>query len=274
MRFKEQVEKRGSDFKDTVYCFTEEEGEVWALLRWLRARKFDYQEVVKMVEEATECRAEAKSTEFYKDPKKALGCDMALYMAQFPQLYSGYDKNGIPLFFSKPGVLNIDAVECITTLDGILKFHWFFMMHDFGDLLRAQKKNREGFHRFEAVCVLDLAKLSVTQLGSRTMAIIKEQAAIDSLCFPETMSRMVIINAPTFFSATWRIIKGWIDPRTAAKVDVISSRSSWEKRLKELAPIDQIPSDYGGAGPSTVETLNAASPGDMKRLYTEVLYVR
>jgi hypothetical protein len=227
-----------------------------------------------MVEEATECRATPKKDDFYEDPSKALGCDMALYMSQFPQVYSGYDKRGIPLFFSKPGVLNIDAVDSITTLGGILKFHWFFMMHDFGGRLRAQKVDREGFARFEAVCILDLANLSISQLGSRTLAIIKEQAFIDSLCFPETMAKMVIINAPSFFAASWGIIKGYIDVRTASKVDVFSSRPKWEKKLRELCDEEQLPSDYGGTGPSTIDTLNAASPGDMKRLFTHVFYVR
>ena len=274
MKFKEEIEKRDQEFKATIYHFGEEEGEVWCLTRWLRARKFVYDDVIKMVEEATVCRKDPKAADFFEDPSKALGCDMALYMAQFPQIYSGFDKRGIPLFFSKPGVLNIDAVECIKTLDGILKFHWFFMVHDFGGRLRSQKADRPGFNRFEAVCILDLAHLSISQLGSRTLAIIKEQAFIDSLCFPETMSQMVIINAPTFFAASWSIIKGYLDARTAAKVSVYASRTKWEKKLLELCDEDQLPSDYGGKGPSTIETLEAASPGKMKRLFTHCMYVR
>lgn len=275
-KFKDEIAARDSnpDFAATIYSFGEEEGEVWALLRWCRARKFVYDDIITMVDQAMECRAEAKKEDFYLDPKLALGCDMALYMKQFPQVYSGYDKNGIPLFFSKPAKMNIDALEAITTLQGIIKFHWHYMMIDFGQRLRQQKAEKEGFHRFECVCVMDLSGLSVSQLNSRTLAVTKEQATIDSLCFPETMNRMVIINAPSFFSATWSVIKGFIDARTVGKVDVISSKKKGEARLLELADADQLPSDYGGTAPSTEETLNAASPGDMKRLYTEVMYVR
>lgn len=274
VKFKSEVEKRGGDFKDTVYNFGEEEGECWALCRWLRARKYDYNEVVTMITEATALRADAKTSDFYPDPKAALGCDANVYFAQFPQLYTGFAKNGAPLFISKAGVLNVDAVECITTLDGILKFHWYIMMHDFGDRLRAQKKENDKFKRFECVIVLDLAHLTTTQLGSRALAIIKEQSKIDSLCFPETMSKMVIVNAPVFFAASWRLIKGWLDPRTTSKIDVISSRTSWEKKLKEFIDDDQLPEDYGGSGPNTTETLDSTAPGDMKRLRTVVMYLR
>lgn len=147
-RFQSEVEKRGGDFRSTVYSFGEEEGEVWALCRWLRARKFIYDDVITMVEEATETRKEAKAKDFYPDPVEALYVDASLYFDQYPQLYSGVAKNGAPLFISKPGTLNVDGVECLTTLDGILKFHWYVMMHDFAQRLRDQKKKDPNFKRY------------------------------------------------------------------------------------------------------------------------------
>ena len=147
-KFKDEVSKRGGDFKDTVFCFGLEEGEVWALCRWLRARKYVYDDVIKMVEEATEVRKEAKAKDFYPDPLDALGCEASLFYAQYPQLYCGYAKSGVPVFISKPGILNVDGMETITTLDGIIKFHWFIMMHDFAKRLRGQKaKDPENFKR-------------------------------------------------------------------------------------------------------------------------------
>jgi hypothetical protein len=275
MKFKAEIEKRGGDFKDTIYCFGLEEGEVWALCRWLRARKYVYDDVIAMVEEATKTRAVAKTKDFYPDPKEALGCDMSVYFAQFPQLYSGFAKNGAPLFISKPGVLNVDAVECITTISSIVKFHWYVMMHDFADRLRAQKKVDPSFKRFECVCVLDLANLTLGQLSQRSLAIIKEQSAIDSVCFPETMNKMYIINGPRFFGATWSLIKGWLDPRTANKIEVISSRKQWEKALLDYVDIEQLPSDYGGKGPNTQDTIEKeAFTGKLKHMHTEVLYLR
>jgi CRAL/TRIO domain len=120
---------------------------------------------------------------------------------------------------------------------------------------------------------LDLNKLTASQLSRRALAIIKEQSAIDSVCFPETMSKMLIINAPTFFTASWRLIKGWLDPRTSAKIEVISSRSAAEKRLRELVDVDQLPSDYGGKGPDTNATLEQSFQAEY-RLQTKMLYLR
>lgn len=147
-QFKDEVEKRGGDFRDTVYSFGEIEGEAFALSRWCRARKFVLQDIIKMVEEATQVRKAAKDVDFYPNPVDALGVDASLFFVQYPQLYSGYTKRGVPLFISKPGILNVDGMECITTLDGILKFHWHIMMHDFATRLQTQKaKDPENFKK-------------------------------------------------------------------------------------------------------------------------------
>lgn len=106
------------------------------------------------------------------------------------------------------------------------------------------------------------------------MSIIKEQSFIDSLCFPETMAKMVIVNAPRFFSLSWSIIKGWLDARTANKVEVISNKKASEKRLLELVDAQHLPCDYGGKGPNTHALLDSTCPGTMKRLFHEVLYLR
>ena len=274
MKFRDEVEKRGGEFKNTVYSFGDIEGEAFCLTRWLRARKFKYDDVISMIEEATEVRADARKHDFYPDPSEALGCEPSVFQAQYPQLYHGYAKNGCPVFISKPGILNCDGMECITTLDGILKFHWHVMMHDYKMRLLKHKEAHPNFTRFECVVVIDLDHLSTSQLSQRALSIVKTQTAIDSVCFPETMNRTLVINAPRFFSMTWSIIKGWIDPRTAGKIELISSRKNWESRLRELVDEEQLPSDYGGKGMATTETLKKEAPEGVLQQHHELVYVR
>lgn len=85
---------------------------------------------------------------------------------------------------------------------------------------------------------------------------------------------MFIINGPRFFSASWRLIKGWLDPRTASKIEVCSTKEQARKKLLELVDEDQLPSDYGGTGPDTKETLRTQIHGEATRLHTEMLYLR
>jgi len=81
------------------------------------------------------------------DGREALGCSPSLFLAHYPQLYPGFAKNGCPLFISKPGLIDIDAIECITSVDGILKFHWHVMCHDFAGRLKKAKEADKNFTR-------------------------------------------------------------------------------------------------------------------------------
>jgi len=274
IKFQKEVQTRGDDFKKTIYSFGESEGEANALGRWLRARKFNYDDVIAMIEEATKECKQPSADGYYPDAKVALGVEPQLYISQYPQLYQGYAKSGAPAFYSKPGQLNITAITCMTTMEGILKYHWYAMIHDFGERLRSKKESDPNFTQFKCMIVMDLGNLGMSQVTKQAMAIIKEQSKIDSLCFPETLERMVIVNAPRFFTATWKLIKGWLDPRTSAKVELISSRSTWEKRLRELIDEDQLPKDYGGKAEETDVVLMKEAPDGCKRQFTELMSIR
>mmetsp|Transcript_4012 Transcript_4012/g.5822 ORF Transcript_4012/g.5822 Transcript_4012/m.5822 type:complete len:580 (+) Transcript_4012:87-1826(+) len=265
--FRKEVFRREQDFRDTVFSFRNaNEDEVYALCRWLRARKYDLSQTIQMVEEATDCSAQARKNNFYPSASTALGCDASLYMQQYPQVYYGHAKNGCPIFYSKPAMIDINAIESLTSLQGIVNFHWNDMMHKFVQKLKNQYTTSKGeFKRYECICVLDLNNLSSAQLSKRPMKIIKEQSAIDSLCFPETLNRMVIVNSPAFFTFTWKIIRSWIDQRTANKVSVIGTNKDYMlKHLTEIIDKSQLPTDYGGIGPS----IDAILQEEMVRQYS------
>ncbi len=217
-----------------------------------------------MVEEATECTAEPRKHDFYPCPTTALSVESSLYIKQYPQLYYGHARNGCPVFISQPGMINIDAISSLTCIPKIVNYHWYAMMHEFTGKLKEEKTTSHGaFKRYECMCILDLNGLTATKIGKRELNLTKVQAAIDSLCFPETLNRMVIVNAPGYFTFTWKIIKGWIDQRTSAKVEVIGTNK--EKLLKKLSALidpTKLPSDYGGSGISINDFLN----NDMRRM--------
>jgi len=204
----------------------------------------------------------------------ALKVERHVYISQYPQLYYGNGKNGIPVFYSMPGRINVNGMGTITSLQSVIKYHWYEMIHNFGSRLRDNKREMSDFTSFSCITVLDLDQLSASAMGSRTMSIISEQAKIDSLCFPETMHKMIIVNAPRFFAVSWKIIKGWLDARTANKIEIISSKKIMQTRLKEIIDEDKLPSDYGGTAPSTETLLASNAPGNMKKTKTELLSVR
>lgn len=211
-----------------------------------------------MVEEATECSSEARRNDFYPSQSEALGCDTSYYNRQYPMVYFGHARNGCPVFYSKPAVIDINGIETITAFPNILNYHWNAQMHEFMSKLKTQYKSSDGsYKRYACVCILDLKDVTAAQISKRPLKLIQMQSAIDSLCFPETLSYMAIVNAPGFFALTWRLIKSWIDPRTASKVSVIgTNKDSLVKQLGAVIDLDSLPVDYGGRAKSMEQILH------------------
>jgi hypothetical protein len=97
--------------------------------------------------------------------------------------------------------------------------------------------------------VLDLSGFGLAQSGQKTLDQLKLYINTDNTCYPETLSKMLLINAPYVLSAVWGIVKGWLDPRTVNKIEIISSTEASLRRLRDFIPIDQLPAEYGGNAP-------------------------
>lgn len=57
------------------------------------------------------------------------------------------------------------------------------------------------------------------------------------------MGKMFIINSPIVFKTVWAVIKGWIDEKTRAKIEILGS--SYMKKLTALVDVSQIPDFLG-----------------------------
>ena len=86
---------------------------------------------------------------------------------------------------------------------------------------------------------------------------------------------MLILNAPSFFSAAWGLIKKFIDPQTARRIQVYSSKEQGLQALQSVIDIHQIPQDYGGTNISLDEAfLNVANDPLLLRQPIELLHVK
>lgn len=238
---KGEVKKRGETFRDTIFTWPEEE-EDYALCRWLRARKFRLDQVIKMIDEATASMDTPKKHNFFPSANEALGTDVHLFHTQYPQFLHGTSKSGYPVYYLQVGKLNIGGLECITSLQQMHNYQWHHMIHECGEEFR---KN-PGLKRFEVVSVVDLEGISRAHFSRKILKFISDESAIDALNFPETLHKLFIVNAPLIFSQPWKLIKSWLDPRTVSKIEIITNKKRSERILKETIPVEKLPLQYGG----------------------------
>ena len=253
-----------SDLREAVFSFGEQEDEDHALCRWLRARRFVLADVLAMIEGAAEERRGPASRDFYPDAAAdALGVDEGIYRTQYPQCYPGTFsrpcpqlRSPCPLIFNQPGRLNWSGVRCVAQLSGVHRYQWHCYQHALGDVLRERSRTHPAtFIRYQVVAVLDLDGLSRSAVNACVLDLVREQSRVESLCYPEMLGICLVLNAPTFFGAVWAMVRRWIDQRTAAKMEIYCRRAAGHRRLRELVDDADLPSDYGGSGPSVAEII-------------------
>jgi hypothetical protein len=52
-----------------------------------------------------------------------------------------------------------------------------------------------------------------------------------------------------FSVTTWEVVRGWLDPRTQAKIEILGPGPAVATRLLEYIPADVLPVKYGGTAP-------------------------
>mmetsp|Transcript_24129 Transcript_24129/g.39267 ORF Transcript_24129/g.39267 Transcript_24129/m.39267 type:complete len:81 (-) Transcript_24129:248-490(-) len=62
--------------------------------------------------------------------------------------------------------------------------------------------------------------------------------------YPEIVDHITLFNVPTIASAAYKVVRGFLDPVTADKIELFSGVPS--ERFKELMGEDVIPAEYGG----------------------------
>jgi hypothetical protein len=109
--FKKELLSRDPIYYDIVRSFASVEQEAYALCRFLRARKFDVGKVFELLDEAKDGFKVAKENAFYLDLEKALGCSRAVFLSQYPAVFSGNARNGCPVMYLRAGEIQPEGVK-------------------------------------------------------------------------------------------------------------------------------------------------------------------
>ncbi|KAL3457459.1 CRAL-TRIO domain-containing protein [Aspergillus heterothallicus] len=96
----------------------------------------------------------------------------------------------------------------------------------------------------KCVAVVDAATLSLKQAWDlRDFG--KEISWILATCYPEAIDRVYVCNAPSYFSTLWKILKGFVEPKTAEKLVILTSAEAYTV-VSEDIDHDSIPTSVGG----------------------------
>lgn len=150
------------------------------------------------------------------------------------------------MYVERTGVIDVDSMFLLTDLDRLVDYHVWCT--ETGTRQRVASASRAAGRPIHTIAsVLDLEGLTMKQAGSATRSYIARASSLDSAYYPETLGKMLVINAPGFFTAIWALIKALLDERTVRKVEILGGPSAWQPRLFELCGgANRVPTEYGG----------------------------
>ncbi|KAL1546772.1 phosphatidylinositol/phosphatidylcholine transfer protein SFH6-like [Salvia divinorum] len=106
-------------------------------------------------------------------------------------------------------------------------------------------------HIGSSTTILDVEGLNLMSLTGPVVEFIKVVQKVDNDNYPETLSRMFIVNAGPGFRMIWNVVKPLLDPETTSKIQVLGS--SYQRKLLEVIDESELPDFFGGCCTCAIE---------------------
>ncbi|XP_020267096.1 phosphatidylinositol/phosphatidylcholine transfer protein SFH13-like isoform X2 [Asparagus officinalis] len=211
------------------------------LLRFLKARKFDSEKAIQMWDEMIHWRQEFGADTILEDFEFG---ELEEVLRYYPQGYHGVDKEGRPVYIERLGKAEPNKLMHITTIERYIKYH----VQEF------EKSIHEKFpacsiaakrHIDSSTTILDVHGIGFKNFSKTARDLLLNMQKIDGDYYPETLHQMFIVNAGNGFKLLWNTVRGFLDPKTAAKIHVLGTK--FQSRLLEAIDASQLPDFLGGS---------------------------
>ncbi|KAJ7465272.1 CRAL/TRIO domain-containing protein [Mycena latifolia] len=214
------------------------------LLRFLRARSWDPAAALKQFSDAEAWRRKHDVDNLFATFDSA---ELENTRRYYPRWTGRRDKNGMPVFVYHLASLDSAIQKELSAPPPDRRYQRIIVLYEW--LTRfAMPLCSFVPHPTQTpiTCVTTIIDLQGVSIGSMwtLRSHLSESARLATANYPETLSTIAIVNAPSFFPTIWGWIKGWFDPGTRNKIHILGKNPT--ETLLTLIDAENLPRQYGG----------------------------
>ncbi|RMZ04662.1 hypothetical protein D0862_05217 [Hortaea werneckii] len=254
------------------------------LLRYLRARKFKPEQAFDQLKDTEDWRKANDLDNLYET------IDIDEYEQTrrlYPQWTGRRDKRGIPFYVYEIGQVDAKAVSAYssdrdnsssskskstntTSPQTPRKMLRLFALYE--NLCRfvlplcslVPDRSHSETPISQSSNVVDLSNVGITKFWSLRNHM-SDASQLATAHYPETLDRIFVVGAPSFFPTVWEYAKRWFDPITVSKIFILSEKNM-RSTLEQYVDLDNLPKKYGGNLDWEFGDMPALDPGIVKAL--------
>jgi hypothetical protein len=217
----------------------------WHILRFLRARDFNFDRAKLMINDFISFR---KKKNFERIADICQTDERAQIMRQnYTSGHYGTDFEGRIILIEKVGGYKPEVLFKHFTIedieDHLIQIHERMMFIELPIASSVHKKRIDN-----TFLIIDMKHVNVISLfKSKIKSFVKFGTKIGQDYYPEILAKSVFINSPVIFKAVWSIISLWMDKKTVDKFQFESGNGL--KTLAKYLDVTQLPVELGGQNP-------------------------